>query len=346
MESDRKNNVALERYNLSVRRHVWGSTCFKKLRHESSRVNNTNVTAYSWDRKLSFYYIELFNFPDDKEALFAAFVSSTAKAFGLSVETVVEIIGDSHRKSDVNEDEIPPLFIETSPSSRVSRVSCGKYISYEISTRSLNQLRDDPHFLETFINYSSLNPNAGSFWSLGPALYQVLEASEKNITSVECFASPFNYNLKAFCSAFASDRRLDYGEDVRCYGDFFSYIKRLQNHSDPVRLICNPPYTDRIIDAMAAQVVAYMQNHPLGEFISILPDWTDQPGIVSLASLQGSVTHSFGPNEFNFWDPIEDSVLPANFKIIAVVNIGHNEKRSQTKLDEILQTMNLSSTTD
>lgn len=338
MEANIKNQLVLDRYNLCIRRHVWAENCFKRLKAESRRHGNANITTYSWDRKLSFYYLEIFNFPHDQEALFASFVASTAKAFGLAVEAVVDIVADSKRKSDLGETEIPPLIVEKANGGRVSSVSCGPYISYDISTRSLNQLRDDPLFLETFINYSLLNPNAGSFWSLGPAMYRVLEATENNITSIECFASPFNYNLKVFCSAFSSDRKLTYEDGVRCYGDFFSYIKLLQQHETPVRLICNPPYTDRLLDAMAEQVVTYMELHPNGEFISILPDWTTQPGISSLAALKGSVTHSFGPNEFKFWNPIEEEVLPASFKIIAIVNLGHDESRSQVKLEEIIAT--------
>lgn len=336
MEANTKNQLVLDRYNLCVRRHIWAENCFKRLKAESSRHGGANITTYSWDRKLSFYYLEIFNFPQDQEALFASFVASTAKAFGLAVETVVDIVADSKKKSDLQETEIPPLIMERMDGGKVTRVSCGRYISYDISTRSLNQLRNDPLFVETFINYSLLNPNAGSFWSLGPMMYHVLAEAENGITSIECFASPFNYNLKAFCSAFSSDRKLTYEEGVRCYGDFFSYIKLLQKHETPVRLICNPPYTDRLLDAMAEQVVTYMDTHEEGEFIAILPDWTTQPGISSLRALKGSVTHAFGPNEFKFWDPIEETVLPANFKIIAIVNLGHDEVRSQAKLNDII----------
>ena len=336
MEANKKTPSILDRYNLCVRRRIWADNCFKKLKAESSRAGNPNVTTYSWDRKLSFYYLEIFNFPDAQEELFASFVLSTVRAFGLSAETVIEIISDSKRKSDLEATELPPLSVERASNGKSSRVSCGPYIGYSIPNHMLDQLRDDPMFLETFINYSLLNPNTGSFWSLGPEMYRVLQESKNKITSIECFASPFNFNLKAFCSAFSSDRKLKYEEGVRCYGDFFSYIKLLQKHEPPVRLICNPPYTDRIIDAVAEQIVTYMESHPLGEFIAILPDWTEQPGISSLRALKGSVAHSFAQNEFRFWDPIEGAVLPASFKVIAVINLGHDEKKSQAMLQSIL----------
>lgn len=342
MELNIKNQRVLDRYNLCVRRYLWGANCFKKLKQQANRHGTPNITEYSWNRKISCYYVELFNFPHDKEELFASFVSSTAKAFGLSIEKVVEIVNDSNDKSNSEEKELPKLAIQFDKAAKSSLVSCGEYISYKIPNKLLNKIGNDPHFLETFINYYSLNPSSGSFWSLGLKTYEVLQSSDKGIISLECFASPFNYNIKSFCSAFSSDRKLDYDDDTKCYGDFFSYINILQSYKHPVRLILNPPYTDRIIDAMASKVVDYMAEHADGEFIAVLPDWTDQPGMVSLMNIEGSVSQSFGSGTFKLWNPIEETNFAANFKMIAIVNIRHDSKQSEEKLKRLVEVATIS----
>ena len=93
---------------------------------------------------------------------------------------------------------------------------------------------------------------------------------------------------------------------------------------------------------MASKVVDYMAEHADGEFIAVLPDWTDQPGMVSLMNIEGSVSQSFGSGTFKLWNPIEETNFAANFKMIAIVNIRHDSKQSEEKLKRLVEVATIS----
>lgn len=330
----------LELYNSAKNRRDWKDLVYKTLFR--SRVNDgtsgpvKGFNRYKWGTMVAYYHADLINFQKEKESIYAGLVSFTCLKTGLSTEEVQAVFSRAEKTIAVDsETQIPAIVASDTDDLLVKRVSCGT-ISYEMSKETWDSLGSDEGFLVTFLNYSFLNPESGLFWSISKEVYESLEKSSFGLQVLECFASPFNYNLKSFCSVFSADMNLDYPDGVTCYGDFFKYINKLIKHPDPVRLVVNPPYTDRIINLTAEKVIEYMNVHEGGEFIAMLPDWTPQEGIESLLELKGSVSRKFAPNEFNLYDPVhQKTIKPVGMKMILIVNLAHDEIESKEKLDEL-----------
>jgi hypothetical protein len=287
---------------------------------------------------IAYYHTDLLNFPDEKENIYAGLVAFTCQKTGLSTEEVERIFANADKKISAEPDStVPPLKVTDTNDGKVKLISCG-HIHYEISSETWRNLGKDHNFLVTFLNYSFLNPESGLFWSIAQEIYNPLSTSSYGLKVLECFASPFNYNINSFCSVFSADAKLKYPEGVLCYGDFFYYIEQLKNHPDPVRLIINPPYTDRVIDAVGEKVASYFATHDNAEFIAMLPDWTPQAGIEKLLALPGSVSHHFAAKEFYLYDSIKQKTIqPVGMKMLLVVNIGSDTTDSQEKLDELTE---------
>lgn len=340
MQAPKESSITLDLYHTAKNRYEWKELTYKmlvgKMNAEPSRFTDTHLSKYRWEAMLAYYHVDILNFPLLKEQIYAGLISHTCSKTGLSSEEVEAIFASAEKRIDVTKETVvPPLLVSDTTDSQVKLVSCGR-IKYEVSTQTWRLLNKDKNFLLTFLNYSFLNPESGLFWSIAQEVYSVLQETAVGIQALECFASPFNYNLNSFCSVFSSDRSLHYPPGVRCYGDFFSYIETLKKHSDPVRLVLNPPYTDRLIDLVAQKVVSYMQVHNNGEFIAMLPDWTPQTGIKALEELPGSVSHRFAPREFYLYDSIhQKAIKPVGMRMLLIVNLGGDTAASQAKLEEI-----------
>lgn len=294
-------------------------------------------SPYRWNSMLAYYHVDLLNFPEQKEDIYVGLISFTCMKTGLSTEEVEQVFSSVDFKvASVKSKHVPQIIVKETESTQIKLVTCGD-IGYKMSTKSWEQFRSDRYFLETFLNYSFLNPESGLFWSIAQEVYSVISKVNYGIKVLECFASPFNYNLDSFCSAFASDRRLTYPKGVTCYGDFFSYIKLLKAHERPVRLIVNPPYTERLINKTAEELKSYMTSQPDGEFVAMLPDWMPQKGIETLLALEGSVFRRFAPKEFYLYDAIHQKAFkPIGMKIIIIVNLGGGDvEAGQELLDEL-----------
>jgi hypothetical protein len=324
-------------YKRASQRVSWKDFAYRSLCHRSAYANA--LKRYRWSSMLSYYHIDLLNFPDQKEEIYAGLVAFTCMKLGLSTEEVVTVFTSVDKKAPhMIGFQVPRLVADEGSSNLVKLVSCGD-VGYEISAQAWDNFKEDKNFREVFLNYSFLSTESGLFWSMPKEAYQI--ASRSNyINSLECFACPFNYNLDAFCSAFSADRLLQYPKGVACYGDFFQYIQKLKEHDDPVRLILNPPYTERIINKVADEVVSYLEVKKNGEFIAMLPDWTPQPGIEKLKALKGSVFHHFASREFYLFDAVhQKSIKPVGMKLLIIVNLGRNKEDSRDMLSDLVDTI-------
>jgi len=300
----------------------WKRLAFQMLISRADFLRN-GLSFYRWNSMLACYYADLYNFPHQKERIYSGFVAFTCKKTGLSSEEVDRIFSSVDEKiSSGDLRAVPEIVVEDTDNALCKRVSCGE-IHYEMSLETVRQFKNDRYFTEVFLNYSLLNPESGLFWSIAKEAYAIAGKSNYGIKVLECFASPFNYNLDSFCSAFPSDQLLEYKPGVICYGDFFTYIEKLKAHSGPVRLIVNPPYTDLLINKVAEEVVSYMKLQPGAEFIAMLPDWTPQPGISKLLALEGSVSAHFASKQFNLFDAVhQKSIKPVGMKMLLIINLG------------------------
>jgi hypothetical protein len=336
--SKKNQNGQLELYNSAKDRQEWKNHVYLVIVNKINSFDR-KFSRYRWNMMLAYYHVDLLNFPEEKDDIYAGLIAFTCVKTGLSTEEVERIFSLADSKLSKEVDVAPQLFAKDTDSAYAKLVTCGT-VSYEISTESWKAFNSNPHFKDTFLRYSFLNPESGLFWSIPTELYDIVSNVKYGIGVLECFASPFNYNLKAFCSAFPSDLRLDYPKGVTCYGDFFAYIQDLKTHKDPVRLIVNPPYTERMIDRTAEELSSYMQQHSDGEFIAMLPDWIPQKGIQTLVEMKGSVSRYFASREFYLYDAIhQKTIKPVGMKILIIVNLGGDVEESRELLDELTETI-------
>src|SRR4029079_2279144 len=126
------------------------------------------------------------------------------------------------------------------------------------------------------LRYRPFGPERGFFWSMDRELYAFL--SDKTV--IEGFASPFNRNSPNYCSFFEEDMR-----DFSSKGNVFEYMKKLDI---PVRLILNPPYTEKIINRTADELISYVERVRGSECIVMIPNWIDCSGIIKMKEYLGS----------------------------------------------------------
>jgi len=320
-------------YSRATEIRLWKERCFNALRHKQNN-QELDFTQYQWTRAVSSYFIDIVNFPDQSKSILASLFRHLSNRLNVSTDVIKEIVTES----SVN--VAPPVLYEVpNPDVRfegkLAIVSIGR-ITMSMNLDVYNTFSNDKlEFIRLVLRYSILSPSSGLFWSLDPEMYSGLSRSKYDV--LECFASPFNYNIKHFCSVFGDDTELTYPDGVVCHGDFFSYIEEL---NDVYRLIVNPPYTDRVIDRTADAVAGYMARFPLAQFVAILPHWIPQNGITKMKEIQGSVSHVFEYGSFVLYNATSRKIFkPVNTTLIMIVNMCSDINQSTVAMNNIIQYM-------
>lgn len=328
----------LKFYSFSEANRDWSYKFYRSLLSIQSENRTLDTLSKSdFNSAVSYYFINTKTFPDDTMNNYAGMLSFIST----KTRIPIELVEDAAAKASVFTVKKSVPSLEVIPLSNPAKtnyklIGCGS-ISYRVPRVAWKTFKNQPNFRSVFLRYFCFRPDTGLFWSVEPKVYEFLASSE--VQAIECFASPFNYNTLAFCSAFREDLRLDYG-DATCYGDFFKYIELLGDHPDPVRLLLNPPYTDKVINKTGDVVEKYMEKNKNSEFVAVLPDWTNCRGIEVLKSIQGSAHRFLGVGDFTMRDPIEGkSFKPAGLKVIVIVNVSGDTEQSEILLEEVVQRM-------
>lgn len=318
-------------YINAVDANRWSIRTYNLLLKKSKR----NISRMRWTAITAHYFADLVNFPEDNEDIFAGLVSFTCRISGLETKEVEDIFSAT------------PVFTTQSrivPQMIVKRDHVEIFpLKFYLPENIIQTMTKDKNFDLTLLRYAPLNTETGYFLSIEPRLYDLLSRSSMRV--LECFASPFNYNLDNFCSVYPEDMELTYPEGVRCYGNFLSYIDVLKEDKNPCRLIVNPPYTDRIINKVGEKISEYFGVHPDSEVFCLLPDWTPQEGIEKIMSLPGSVsTHisitETSDNPFTMYSFSQNkSVIMKEKRLLAICNFQSNKELSSAALDSIITTM-------
>lgn len=326
-EVAKENLISL--YINAVDINNWISRTYNLLSSKSKK----KLRRASWLAVVANYFADVINFPKDEDSIYAGLVKFICKSTQLSTDQVSDIFNRT-AVYEPSSETVPKIFIAD------GHVSIGQ-LRYSVPSKMIN--RRDDKFIATLLRYSPLNTETGYFLSIEPRLYDVL--SKSPIRTLECFASPFNYNLKNFCSVFPEDMDMEYPEDVRCYGNFFSYIDLLKKEKEPCRLIVNPPYTDRILNKVGEKIVEYFEVHPKAELFCVLPDWTPQPGIEAIMNIKGSVSTHYSLAEtsddvFTMYSFSQNrSIHMKEKRLIVISNFQMDTSKSQDVLRIINTTM-------
>lgn len=188
--------------------------------------------------------------------------------------------------------------------------------------------RDDL-IVRLLLRYKPLGPGTGFFWSMDKRVYSFLERTSRDLIVIEGFASPFNHNLKSFCSAFDEDMK--FGSK----GTFFKYIASL---NVPTRMIANPPYTVSVLNEAANACINYIERVPGAECIMMYPDWQDIEGIIKLMSHPKCQYKIFKNQEYTVHDySVDKAIMTPMSLIFFIISSG----APSVTIDEIAEQVSM-----
>jgi hypothetical protein len=103
------------------------------------------------------------------------------------------------------------------------------------------------------LEYAPLGLGSSLFSCVGSEIYQWMEQGVRSgVTTIECFASPFDRSLKRYCSLGS--------HDPDSLGNFFKYIEREKANPSPHLFLAYPPDHPWIIHETIVQLTQYVQS--------------------------------------------------------------------------------------
>lgn len=154
-----------------------------------------------------------------------------------------------------------------------------------------------------FLFYIIVGFDTGQFWGLHPNIYKFINSNYKNC--IECFASPFNNNMKNYYSLLYPIDKY-YGSK----GDFFLNFMKL-NHNV---YVINPPFIDTIIIKVLDMIDEKLKNNHIQIFLYI-PQWDDIiiPWYNNISKKYNTVLCKLNKNNSIVYDYIAEKSLNATF---------------------------------
>lgn len=321
-------------YNLYVnvkKIAIWKKFCYDLICKEINLCENaTELKPNQFSKLINKYYVDIINFEDERPEIFKELIWKIGGKTNLDDDVINNVIDEAHTLTNKSKVE-PPVtkkWIE-GKNVRISISGICASIPIKVANRLLKFGKEQ--FYNLCLRYNVLGPSDGLFLSIDRDVYQYMSDSS-NLQVVEGYASPFNNNLEKYCSVYPED--LIYGS----LGTYKSFINELDT---PVRLVLNPPYTNRMIDECINLLLDYMAKYQ-GEFLMMLPFMNDYEPINRLLEFPGTKCRVIDGNTYTIHDHSRDTAIIAPMNLILVANIRLGENNvSQECVDDIAQFLSL-----
>lgn len=191
-----------------------------------------------------------------------------------------------------------------------------------------NKIKQGAEFYLVFL-YGIINFDSGQFWGINPSVYKYITSLFPR--TIECFASPFNNNLKDFYSVLYPIDRY-YGSK----GDFFKEFMA----SDYDAYVINPPFVETIIAKVQDMITEKLsRSQTRTAIIYYIPAWDDLilPWYESLQVAEKEIT-LLDINKSHVYDYINSKNIQAKFAtyFIYVANYK-NDRRIIDKLRGLMR---------
>ncbi len=262
---------------------------------ESTTNQKIDVLRGSWRTIVSYYFNEIFNFPECKATTYREMAERAAHHTGLNIDIVVGIMDRTWKTvCGTGKNLGVPGYKTTHLQSHIT-VEIGLMtfklpkLCYARLSESVNSNIES--LARLFLRYYPLGPTGGFFWSMDPRLYA--ELSQCSLPVLEGFASPFNHNLTDYCSLFDEDKK--YGSK----GNFYTYMDGLR---DPHRIIVNPPYTQTVLAKAADTVINYLNRVQGAECIMMYPTWKHLKCLDTLKSWPTGTTRIVDKGDYTLYN--------------------------------------------
>lgn len=332
MPSSSTHDPVLELYRQVKRSLLWRELTYARLISASDRLSNDPYSSkpfqlYHWANVMYNYYADMINYPDETQEALDTLLYKTKSYTGLEPEQALTIFQEVNQRLDlqmadwhIHQCKVSKVKASESLILTVGDLSIA--IPFRVARKILRKCKEHQTLLKLVLRYELIGRSSSIFWSIDTSLYDrfvALDRVTRPLPTVECFASPFNYHLDLYCSAFEQDA--PYGSQ----GSFFTYMEQLE---EPARFIFNPPYTVKMINKGAVALVKHMYKHPESEFIALLPCWHGLEGTKLLTALCNSFAVVLDGGDYTLYDYATDKQIKGTRNSILVVNIGQNKEMS------------------
>ncbi len=266
-------------------------------------------------RAFSNYYTDVSNDVDIQEA-------NIKLTNELSVNATNNLISPQDMNQLLNT-QLPPTLDDPLPvlgvrnNGNITTLTLGD-ISMQLPSSRYQELlksvtsEDRERIVRLMLSYHPLNPSGGFFWSIDPLVYKWLNNGSPNI--IECYASPFNYNSRTWCSLFESDKA--YGSK----GNFKTFVRSLNS---PYLLVANPPYTEKVVSQCISEVTAYIARVPNSGAILVLSVWNDMKELEELKAKYPNDYLEMKPNHYSLYNHLNGTSFSLNGVNLVLFSIGN-----------------------
>lgn len=292
--------------------HIYGrnNAAFDQLFNASDTLPEVlKVKKRIWLKILSAYYMDIFS--GDADRAYAILVYKIGSKFDVSSDIVKHVL-------DISDNMTYPL---------VDHVLLTKDLVPLRLSNKLIKMAGQEEFNALLIRYYPLLLSSGLFLSTDSRLVEALKKNSK-LPFIECYASPFNNNIKNYCSLFREDRA--YGAWPR-FDDFITYINY------PCRLYINPPYTPDAMKTCINAIIKYMSQQK-GEFICLLPIMYDYEPLDRLLAIPSTYRTVLNAGEYTLHSFTNNKTIVATMNLQVVINVHGNPEEY---LGDIVKMMKL-----
>lgn len=327
---DNTLNSTRIQYRKLVEFDRWKASALTELNSYAKALQGNSITPYKWNSAVTSNVIDSTNFPGEQDDIYASLIHYLASMTDLSYYTINVVLVGS--KSDLTD-------VTLNLATKVT--SLGDYTKIEVGDKHLriqsslvHRDTSDDQLARLMLRYYPMSPDTTYYTSMSTELYNMLE-SDGTLTTLECFASPFNYSCRYFCSLFKEDTTLIY-PNSQCVGNFFDVIR---NMTGPTRLLFNPPYTVNFIVKSTEALIKYLDtdNGSESEVIAMLPNWYDTKGLDDLKAYEGSVYEIVEPGSFFMYNfNTMSRVQLSGISMVLLVNSRRDPVASRRLLDMCL----------
>lgn len=166
--------------------------------------------------------------------------------------------------------------------------------------------------------------SGGHFLSMDRELYKKLSDSSR-LPVIECYASPYNNNLKQYCSLFPQDKK---------HGALSRFDLFIDNVDIPCRLIANPPYTISAITVCISKIIEYMSRQR-GEFIAFLPLLHNFPDLNDILTYKNTSYVLLQGDTYPLYSFVSNKYILNPMQLYIIANISGSSQESHRMVNDI-----------
>lgn len=286
---------------------LWKRSIFIEVNKELNNVNRGKLSVESWNSLISSYMIGIYHSPENVDQLYFGVLDILHKHTSLPVQKLIDIFTNSEYKLPVINMMSTPNIEAIALNDNTYNIVCGD-VSLRMSTLHYNAYGQQPQFKELLLRYSMLNTIE---WSIPQSIFTLLESP----TTIECFASPFNYTANNFLSIYPIDQTLIYPPNIKCHGNFMKLILP----ESPITFIVHPPNVNMLISHSIDLVIKHSDNHPGSLVVMLLPNIKDILIVRKLLDHPLVSSYTLMANKYQLYDQLTGTDSIPSFDSLLII---------------------------